>query len=295
MIQFFKFIILSLIISIQSMEVKSQCVANAGIDKVVCSNLNGIDTTIIGGNPPVTLGSPPYIYKWETNYTIGTFMLTASDFLDDTSIANPRIINGGVDSLRFTLTVMDSLGITCKDSVKITFSSFGFTLQDKFIIINQGDSAQIYPGIGGGIPPITYEWSPKAHLSDPFISNPWANPDSSTNYLATATDSAGCQATDPDIFEVFVNPVGINEFSTLSSQIEIYPNPLVNQSTILFNSSGVKLMEAKIIDSNGRLVKQMDSKNNEWQIDRNDFEVGLFYIQLMDVNKVIAVKKLIVQ
>ncbi len=295
MIQFFKFLILFLFISIQSMEAKSQCIASAGFDKVVCSTFNGIETKTIGGNPSANLGSPPYIYKWETLFTIGSYTLTASDFLDDTSIANPTIVNGGVDSLKFILTVMDSLGIICKDSVKITFSNFGYILQDKFITINQGDSAQISPGVGGGIPPVLYEWTPKINLSNPFIANPWASPDSSTYYVVTATDAAGCQATDPDVFEVYVNPVGINDFSTLSSRIQVYPNPLVNQSKILFNSTENKLIIAKIIDSNGRLIKQIDSKNNVWQIERNDFEVGFYSIQLIDENKVIASKKLIVQ
>ena len=42
----------------------------------------------------------------------------------------------------------------------------------------------------------TYSWSPTTDLDDATVSNPIANPSSTTTYTVTATGSNGCTATD---------------------------------------------------------------------------------------------------
>lgn len=135
---YLKLPILLLLLTIKALCIKSQCIANAGTEKVVCVGWSTMDTVIIGGNPTIPNGTPPYTYKWETSFTFGSFTLTASDFLNDTSIANPSIINSGPNELTFYLTVIDSLKNSCIDSVKIQFSQFGQTLEDKQRTIIQG-------------------------------------------------------------------------------------------------------------------------------------------------------------
>lgn len=52
------------------------------------------------------------------------------------------------------------------------------------------------PTASGGTPPYTYSWMPVEGLSDPFISNPVALPDVTTNYTLTVTDAGGLSNTD---------------------------------------------------------------------------------------------------
>src|SRR6266699_1836857 len=53
----------------------------------------------------------------------------------------------------------------------------------------------------------TYVWSPATGLSNPNISNPVANPTSTTSYMVTVTDANGCMNTAPT--SVIVNPLPV--------------------------------------------------------------------------------------
>jgi len=59
--------------------------------------------------------------------------------------------------------------------------------------------AQMTSTVTGGTPPYTYQWTCDAPngncgLSSPYVSNPVANPDSTTTYYVQATDFNGCQS-----------------------------------------------------------------------------------------------------
>jgi len=82
---FFTFIIIFFVLTTI---IFAQCNVNAGNDKIVCTG-DSLPVIQLGGNPVVTSGYPPYTYCWETSYQIGSILLTASDFLNDTSIAHP--------------------------------------------------------------------------------------------------------------------------------------------------------------------------------------------------------------
>jgi len=43
---------------------------------------------------------------------------------------------------------------------------------------------------------ISYQWSPTTGLSNPNVSNPFANPASNTTYCVTVTDASGCTGVD---------------------------------------------------------------------------------------------------
>ncbi len=234
------------------LKLKGQCIANAGDDFTFCDY--DMDSTNLGGNPSVMGGNPPYTYKWTTSWSFWTLYYTASDFLDDTTTANPKIVDFPRDTfLLFHLFVTDSSGNICSDSVVVRVSSYSWTLEDKRRYINQGDSVMIYPGIFGGIPPLAYQWSPSTGLSQPNEANTWAKPDTSTIYALLVTDSIGCIGGDG--FVVYVTPVGVIERITLPD-ISVYPNPAKDYLNIesvdddghfsIFDLFGREIFEAKI-------------------------------------------------
>lgn len=145
-----------------------------------------------GDQPVVTGGQAPFQYRWTTFYQHDVLEWHASDFLSDTAVANPAIVNPFDHPLTFHLEVTDSEGTTCSDSVRVDFSQYTWTLDVKERAILQGDSVQLYISIYGGIAPLSYHWSPETGLTDPTNPFTWASPDTTTMYELTVTDSAGC-------------------------------------------------------------------------------------------------------
>lgn len=274
--------------------VQSQCIAEAGSDRVACNGLNGIDTLMIGGNPSSASGTAPYTYRWEASYSFASFQFSASDFLDDTTLANPSILNSGPAELTFYLTVIDSLGNSCIDSTHIQFSYFGTTLSDNFRTINAGDSVQIFPNGGGGIPPISYQWTPTTDLSDPNIATPWASPDTTTFYVVTLTDSAGCQMTVPDVFEVYVNAVGLQEIVTAPKIAELNPNPLTDQSILTIDYPSASDLVIDFYDVKGRIIHRLNTAQKRIVLQKTDFKAGIYFYQIRDEQQVLQKGKLVV-
>ena len=205
----------------------AQCTANAGNDTVFCMGGCVLPDLFLGGNPTATGGTTPYSYCWETTYQVGNLTFTASDFLDDTTIANPQFLGGGEnnDIIPFILTVTDSLGNTCKDTINIRISKFAVLTGDFYI--SQGDTVQLYPGVYGGIPPLSFQWSPNYNLSCDTIENPLAWPDSSVSYYVGIIDSVGCSP-DPVFANVTVYPTNISTQSHPVKDIVVFPNPAKN-------------------------------------------------------------------
>lgn len=75
----------------------------------------------------------------------------------------------------------------------------------------QTDSVQLYTSVTGGIEPVSYSWSPTTALLDLNTENPYVSPTMDMGYVATLTDSAGCQFSEQDVFQVFVD---VSDLST---------------------------------------------------------------------------------
>ncbi len=231
----------------------SQCIANAGQDTVLCE----VDTYTLGGNPTASQGTPPYTYKWECTYKIpGTqIVFTASDFLNDITVANPVLKEGWGTGyyLTFYLTVTDYYNNTCRDSIRIGISNWLCTADDKIAYINRGDSLKLYKSCYFMLDTmadtaVNYTWSPSTGLSDPTDVYTWAKPDTSTLYTLTITNMHGC--TLEDNFRVFVKNVGIEQAS--KTAFSLYPNPAHDEEvSILYHGNNMSL---KLYDIWGRLL-----------------------------------------
>jgi len=287
------FLIISFFFSVNS--INAQLTADAGANKARCE----ADSIQIGGALPATGGTPPYTYSWETTYLMGGGILIfhANDFLNDTTLPNPIVV-GGIDNMKrltFKLTVTDALNNTDMDSMIVTFSQFVFLLSDNRAYINEGDSVQIGPNAIGGIPPLTYQWTPDYKLSNSTVVNPWASPDTTTSYICSLTDSAGCQVINGGGFKVYVTPVSIDE-EFLDNNLKLYPNPSSNLLIIenVGNQNNNLTVEIRSVTGKLELVQSIGSFEKV-TINTDQISSGIYFISIKDEHGIITTKKWVKQ
>jgi len=273
----------------------AQLIADAGEYKTACKSPFGVEPMEIGGNPAAQGGVPPYTYSWHAHHqnTVGTFTFNyyASHFLDDTTTANPILVNFPPDvPVIFTLTVTDSEGAIDSSFVDISVSLFGINLSNISYNVVLGDSVyhDFGSNIGGGILPYQEViWRPNEGLVDSTIySGFWIKPTSSQNYYLTLTDAAGCTITGGNFIFVHVGYADLATHEIVPSLL--YPNPTKSMFSIA-NQEQVK--QVKIFDPHGRLVHQ----TSELPVDVTALPAGVYSVHVETMDKGILLEKLIVE
>ena len=163
-----KLLFISLLFLISAHYINAQLICDAGNDTILCY----YDTTMqltLGGQPTASGGSGNYTYTWEAFFSIGTLTWTASDALNDTTIANPILENAFPDSGIYFLTVVDDSGNTCSDSVIVAISDIISDLSAYTYWFQPGDSLQICGGLFSNIAPVTPEWYPNEYIKDTTV------------------------------------------------------------------------------------------------------------------------------
>jgi len=223
-------------------------------------------------------GSPPLFYSWSCEYTDHTGSYFASDFLSDTSIAHPVFIRG-FDTLDFQLEVTDNLGNKASDTLNLVLSQFNNCLAECVESIYQGDSIKLSHCISGGIQPYSINWDHAESLSDPFVSDPWAKPDSSTEYTVILTDAAGCIASSS--CNVTVLPTGLDERDRLIDGISVYPNPARTTVYVEVPDQLIgSLLEIK--DISGRVMEFRTLTGNLNNINISHYPTGMYFVGKAD-------------
>ncbi|HNW97406.1 MAG TPA: gliding motility-associated C-terminal domain-containing protein [Bacteroidales bacterium] len=145
--------------------------ANAGTDQIICSGQNA-NLTAYGG----------VSYSWSNTAT------SQSTNVSPTS------------NTLYIVTVTSANGCTASDDVLVSVNPLppANAGPDQGICIN---SSTTLNASGGTI----YSWSPTSYLDNPLISNPAANPTSTTIYTVTVTDANGCSATDNMTLTVYTS------------------------------------------------------------------------------------------
>jgi hypothetical protein len=272
---------------------QSQCTLNLGPDYAMCA-LFGYELEPLTANMEIDGGVPPYTYAWETTMTFEGFDLvfTASDFLNDTTLANPEFIDTGFDSFDFTVYVTDSDGSTCSDEIRIVLCQESLILEDLIRNINQGDSVQIYPGNYSTCEPVSVVWSPDYNISDINAFSPIVWPDSSTVYTPSIVDSAGCVVNNPTPFVINVSPLGTHEFKDLSEYLELFPNPSKGIVNLKWegNHEGV----LRVYSITGMQIYSQIIQGELMEIDLGRVSKGMYFVQL-EVDEGVATKKLVLK
>jgi hypothetical protein len=260
---------------------------NAGNDTAVCINTWGFDTLEIGGNPTASGGVEPYIYSWSTNYKIGSHTYGASNFLDDSTVSNPKIVNPTDDFLKFKLIVTDNLGSIAEDSITIRFSIFYYLAFECIYIINLGDTVSLFGTMGQGIGPLSYTWSPNYNISDTAIASPRAWPDTSTYYHVYATDSIGC-ISEPQTCSVIIKSTGISQIKNNLIKSIVFPNPISENSTILLDEDIIEKLTLQIINSNGQTVLFDNFSSNAYIIGNKIHRDGFYVYVIKNGPKIVS-------
>jgi gliding motility-associated-like protein len=106
-------------------------------------------------------------------------------------------------STQFTITGTDGNGCAVSDSVTITiYPNPIVAVTPAAPTICQKDSIQLQANGA-----LTYTWLPTANLSNPLNASTWANPNTTTTYIVTGTNTNGCTATSAIIVNVNTLPI----------------------------------------------------------------------------------------
>lgn len=277
----------------------AQLTVDAGNDKIVCvTNFGIIETYRLGGTPTVRGGTPPYRVTWSAIYNSAVgFPIYASEFLNDTTILNPIFRYGFGDARNlskatFILKVTDANQNTSVDSVIVQFSKFGVSPAERRNTIALGDSFRISAQIvRGGIPPLTYKWSPNYNISDVNIKNPTVWPRGRTLYTATVTDSAGCISGFVDEWLIDVINSTREIYNLL--KVSIYPNPLVVSSQLSIDTDNFDNKTLFICNSMGQMVYGQKLTASKIPIGQYIDNSGIYFYQIISNHQQLAVGKFI--
>lgn len=136
-----------------------------------------------------------------------TYVWTPSQSLSSDVVDNPFAFPA--NTTEYTVVGTDANG--CENSANVTVEVFEVTtIPDTAICV--GESVAL---VVNGAPGDVYTWSPSAGLDNPAIANPTATPISTTTYIVSVTDVAGCQ----DQAEVTVTTLSAPQ-SDFSSVVE---------------------------------------------------------------------------
>jgi hypothetical protein len=272
-----------LLLILISKQLSAQLQVNAGNDTILC--LSPWDTTEIGGHPAAWGGQEPYIYTWSANVRIGSQNWGASHFLDDTTKANPKLVDGLYKSLTLKLEVRDNSGAVSEDSINVRFSIFYSLAWDFYANIMQGDTIYLAHDIVGGIPPLKFAWSPNYNISDTSIGSPLAWPYADTYYQVIAIDSMGC-VSQPCYFDVRIKPSGIPQYAGYKSIL--FPNPVDNSSVLYFDVPTHENLMLKVLDSNGRIIFTDKFMFDSYRIGEKISQSGTYFYLIMDNLKIVT-------
>ena len=212
----------------------------------------------------------------------------ASDFLSDTTVLEPVIMDYYGKTIKFFLTGTTSSNEICTDSVELNFSSWTTTLLQKITGKAPSDTVELWVASESCWPHVQYEWSPNYMISDTTVRNPLVWNDTTVFYNLVITDTLGCSITDP-LFSVYVNPTATSKIND-EQLLSVFPNP----TTGILNIKTDHLLEdCQLFDLNGKLIRTI----RESHLDMSEENEGTYILRInlgdekFTYRKVIKVKQ----
>jgi Ig-like domain CHU_C associated/FG-GAP-like repeat/Secretion system C-terminal sorting domain/IPT/TIG domain len=121
----------------------------------------------------------------------------------------------------------------------------------------------------------------------------------SQNYIATQNGSYyvivtnnGCSSSAS--MQTIINDIGINELYG-SNYFSVYPNPFLSKTTIQLMYPQSENSELRIIDVLGKVISKYHIINSKFDINTNGIQSGIYYMQVISEERIVANKKIIIQ
>lgn len=298
--------ILILFLFVEAIGVKAQtgCTADAGGDRVFCLPAFGDSTPpdtsqlTLGGFPAASGGIEPYTYTWTmTPITLEKGqVISAADILDDTTAANPLVTFFQRDVQTFFLTVRDSTGAVCRDTVTIKQNIWNVSLAEYDFYIEEGETLTLnepnFSPKSGVIDSVL--WRPRHGMIDSTSTLPVVSPTQNTGYYATIWDDSGCRATGNAFQHVTVYPLSApNKYN--KKEFDIYPNPARDFIRVEHSFGQNPKTFIQLIDLRGQTVKHVPFNNGSVKVDISDLAAGLYWVTIREPGGKTVHQKMIVR
>lgn len=188
-------------------KVNTDFLAFAGADTAFCQGTGGVQLNVTPLNGP-----SPFYYQW---------------YCDDPGNCgfspNPNVANPTVNPTKTTTYFVQ---VADRDGCTSEFDDIVVEVKELPIVDAGPDTFVCEGGLGTQLRctilnpdaapgPYTYEWTPAEGLSDPFVVDPYANPDTTTIYNVIVSSANGCSSTESNL----------TPLSTV--QVEVRPVPIV--------------------------------------------------------------------
>ena len=154
-----------------------------------------------------------------------------------------------------------------------------------------GESINLSAYAEGGSGEYTYSWSPAELLDNPNAQNPVATPTEEGEIVFTVEISDGTDTKNAEVVVYVENCVGVNEYTT--NDVVIYPNPAKDMVNVTLNENSENISWT-LINMHGQVVKKMNEVSGSFEIDLNDVDKGIYFLNVSVDDKPI-IKKIVVE
>lgn len=155
---------------------------------------------------------------------------------------------------------------------------------DKFII--SGDSAFIGRLPDFALDPNCFWYKlPNTTTAIDTVAGLWVKPTSTSTYIVKQL--LDCGSLQYDTVVVNVNPLGLKDLTWYSDNINLFPNPAVDNLSVLFsNFSSIEILDVKIFNSLGQAIRteEIKMKSNSFTINTSAFCNGIYQIHFSTKN-----------
>ncbi len=263
--------------------INCQCNLDVGNDVFLCVDKFGDVANKPVLNAKINSGTPPFKIKW-------TFAPNSStSIFSNDSILNPILniyygTHGNKQKLSIYLTVIDSNGFKCTDSIIGLIVKYAVLPDLTTRTIKLGDTIQIYSLVGGGIGKIIKTWSPNYNISDSATGGPLVWPRKTTTYYSTVIDSLGCKSSWNVSWTIYIDSTSsIIDFKKLEKFIPNYHNPIHENSIYEINDTN-EIENIEIYNSISQKIFSTPSNKN-LDIGKITSIKGAYYLVIQFKNK----------
>jgi hypothetical protein len=238
---------------------------------VICSGVSAAFKAV-----PQNTGANPQIL-WFVNQT------STGD--NDDTYNSSQLQDGDQVIVRLTATAACATPPVVYDTVTVTVIPSPLANAGADVTICKYDSVQLM-GSGGA----EYSWQPAASLSNAFIANPYAWPDTTTLYVLTVTASNGCTDTDTVLLTVTqCNSVLFMQQSVL----KVYPNPFTDLLIIELTENDNRIALC-LTDLTGKNIIEdqidMTGKNIRHVMNLQRLPAAVYILKVTTVNESIQIR-----